>query len=128
MDDAAELHPAQPGVARSNCRVSAFNCRVCSARTKWSWCCNSQTLPIRIGVRDRAMLETLYSTGMRRMELLKLKLYDVDRRRGVVTIREGKGKKDRVIPIGERALAWMDKYLNEVRPVIVVEPDDGTCS
>jgi integrase/recombinase XerD len=78
-----------------------------------------------IGVRDRAMLETLYSTGMRRMELLKLKLYDVDRRRGVVTIREGKGKKDRVIPIGERALAWVDKYLNEVRPVIVVEPDDG---
>jgi integrase/recombinase XerD len=78
-----------------------------------------------IGVRDRAMLETLYSTGMRRMELLKVKLYDVDRRRGVVTIREGKGKKDRVIPIGERALAWVDKYLNEVRPVIVVEPDDG---
>ena len=78
-----------------------------------------------VGVRDRAILETLYSTGMRRTELLNLKLYDVDRKRGVVTIRQGKGKKDRVIPVGERALAWVDKYLNEVRPVIVVEPDDG---
>jgi integrase/recombinase XerD len=77
------------------------------------------------GIRDRAILEMLYSTGMRRMELLKLKLYDVDRRRGIVTIREGKGKKDRVVPVGERALAWMDKYLSEVRPQIVVEPDDG---
>ena len=38
----------------------------------------------------------------------------------------GKGKKDRMIPIGERALAWIDKYLNEVRPALVLEPDDGT--
>lgn len=78
-----------------------------------------------IGVRDRAMLETFYSTGMRRTELLKLKLYDLDRLSGIVTIREGKGKKDRVIPIGERAVAWVEKYLNEVRPSFVVEPDDG---
>jgi integrase/recombinase XerD len=78
------------------------------------------------GIRDRAMLETFYSTGMRRTELLRLRLYDMDRDAGIVTIREGKGRKDRVIPIGERAVAWIDKYLDEARPRLVVEPDDGT--
>ena len=79
-----------------------------------------------VGMRDRAMLETLYSTGMRRTELLRLKLPEIDRQRGLVTIRQGKGKKDRVVPIGERALAWVDKYLNEVRPEFAIDPDDGT--
>jgi len=59
-----------------------------------------------LGIRDRAMLEILYSSGLRRMELLHLKLYDVDQKHGLVTVREGKGKRDRVVPIGERALAW----------------------
>jgi integrase/recombinase XerD len=79
-----------------------------------------------LGIRDRAILEVLYSTGMRRMELIRIKLYDLDRDRGTVIIRQGKGKKDRMIPIGERALAWIDKYLNEVRPSLVLDPDDGT--
>jgi integrase/recombinase XerD len=77
-----------------------------------------------LGLRDRAMLETLYSTGMRRRELVNLKLYDMDTERGTVTVRQGKGKKDRVIPIGDRAAAWVEKYLREARPQIVVEPDD----
>lgn len=47
-----------------------------------------------IGLRDRAMLEVFYSTGMRRMELLGLKLYDLDAERGTVFVRQGKGKKD----------------------------------
>ena len=73
-----------------------------------------------LGVRDRAILETLYSTGMRRMEVVGLKLYDVDAERGTVAIRQGKGRKDRVVPIGERALAWIDKYLTDVRAEHVV--------
>jgi integrase/recombinase XerD len=77
------------------------------------------------GLRDRAMLETLYSTGMRRSELAHLSIYDVDPERGVVMIRQGKGKKDRVVPIGDRALAWLQKYLDEARPQLVAEPDDG---
>ena len=64
-----------------------------------------------LGLRDRAILETLYSTGIRRMELVHLKIYDLDPERGTLMIRQGKGKKDRVIPIGERALAWVEKYL-----------------
>ena len=68
-----------------------------------------------IGIRDRAILETLYSTGLRRMELVQLDCGDVHYERGVVHVYEGKGKKDRVVPIGEQALYWVNRYLNEGR-------------
>ena len=87
---------------------------------------NLPDLETSLGVRDRAILETLYSTGMRRMELVNLKLLDLDVDRGTVMIRQGKGKKDRMIPIGERAILWVDKYVMDVRPSLVCEPDDGT--
>lgn len=77
------------------------------------------------GIRDRAMMETLYSTGIRRSELASLGLYDVQGDAGTLMVRLGKGRKDRVVPIGERALAWIEKYLVEVRPHLLVEPDDG---
>ena len=82
-------------------------------------------IEVPLGIRDRAMLEILYSSGLRRMELLHLKLYDVDQKHGLITVREGKGKRDRVVPIGERALAWLDMYLNTLRPEIVRQPDNG---
>jgi len=82
-------------------------------------------IEVPLGIRDRAILELLYSSGLRRMELLHLKLYDVDQKHGLVTVREGKGKRDRVVPIGERALAWLDMYLNTLRPEIVRQPDDS---
>src|SRR5690606_32159864 len=74
----------------------------------------------RSSKRDRAILETLYSTGMRRRELIGLALFDLDRERGTVMVRQGKGKKDRMIPIGERAVAYIDRYQHEVRPALVV--------
>jgi len=79
-----------------------------------------------IGIRDRAMLETLYSTGIRRMELINLHLHDIDAERGTLMVRQGKGKKDRMIPIGVRALAWIDKYRDDVRPDLACGTDDGT--
>ena len=79
-----------------------------------------------LGLRDRAMLETFYSTGMRRSELAHLMAIDLDYERGTLMVRQGKGRKDRMIPIGERALAWIRRYLDEVRPGLVREPDDGT--
>ena len=79
-----------------------------------------------LGVRDRAILETLYSTGIRRMEVIGLHLFDLDVERGTIMVRQGKGKKDRMIPIGDRAVAWIDKYVTDVRPGLIVEPDDGT--
>lgn len=78
------------------------------------------------GLRDRAILETFYATGMRRMEVAQLKLYDVDRERSSVMVRMGKGKKDRHIPISERALRWIAKYTAEARPSLVMAGDDQT--
>jgi integrase/recombinase XerD len=77
------------------------------------------------GLRDRAILEVLYSTGIRRLEVCGLKVFDIDEERGVLTVRQGKGRKDRIVPIGERAMAWVRKYLDEGRPLVVTEPDDG---
>jgi integrase/recombinase XerD len=79
-----------------------------------------------LGLRDRALLEVLYSTGMRRMEVAGLKLYDLDFDGGTLLIRQGKGRKDRMVPIGERAVAWVLKYVGEARPQLVSEPDDYT--
>ncbi len=78
------------------------------------------------GVRDRAMMEVLYSTGIRRAELAALSLFDIDADRGTLSVRLGKGRKDRVVPIGERALRWVRRYLDEARPLYVVTPDEGT--
>jgi integrase/recombinase XerD len=79
------------------------------------------------GVRDRAMLETLYSSGVRRMELAHLCLYDVDTRGGSLTVRGGKGGHDRVVPLGARAGAWLDRYLEEVRPMLMTGRDEAVC-
>jgi len=78
------------------------------------------------GLRDRAMMEVLYSTGMRRIELSELKLHDIDAERGTVTVRQGKGRKDRVVPIGDRASAWVDKYIREARWRFAAEPEELT--
>ncbi|MEE4136958.1 MAG: site-specific tyrosine recombinase XerC [Desulforhopalus sp.] len=79
-----------------------------------------------MGVRDRAILEVFYSTGIRRSELAHLQLFDVDAERGTVMVRLGKGKKDRMIPIGERAIRWIERYTEDVRPGLVGEVEDGT--
>jgi integrase/recombinase XerD len=78
------------------------------------------------GLRDRAILETFYSTGIRRQECIDLTVFCVDAARGVLSIRQGKGKKDRFAPIGERALAWVQKYLSDARPQLVRGHDGGT--
>ena len=77
-----------------------------------------------LGVRDRAMLEVLYSTGMRRGELVSLRIDDVDLTRGTAFIRQGKGGKDRMVPVGERACRWVDRYLYQVRP-LYLDGEDG---
>jgi len=85
-------------------------------------------LTTALGLRDRAILEVLYSTGLRRMELVGLDLQDLDAERGVVLVREGKGKKDRLVPIGERAIRWTERYLDQVRHRLVharEAPRDG---
>lgn len=69
-----------------------------------------------LGIRDRAVLETFYSTGMRRAELMSVRVDEVYIDRGFLLVNQGKGKKDRVVPIGERAVHWIHRYLEEIRP------------
>jgi integrase/recombinase XerD len=68
-----------------------------------------------IGLRDRAMLEVLYSTGLRVSELLNLRIADIDMRMGCVRC-IGKGDKERLVPIGRKALEAVDVYLAQARP------------
>ena len=76
------------------------------------------------GIRDRAILEVLYSTGIRRQEIVDLSIYSIDGAGGVLTVRQGKGKKDRMIPIGKRALAWVETYVGKVRPLYLRDPGE----
>ena len=68
------------------------------------------------GLRDRAILEILYSSAIRRLELTTLKVADFQADRGVIWIRDGKGGKDRVVPVGGRAGQWVRRYLEGSRP------------
>ena len=77
------------------------------------------------GLRDRTLLEVLYATGMRRKEVANLKVADIDVERATVWVREGKGKKDRLLPTGERALRWVEKYVEEARPKLAPADDEG---
>lgn len=72
-----------------------------------------------VGLRDRTMMELLWATGMRRGEICGLRLADVDLDGGTVTIRRGKSRRDRVVPLGERAVVWLEKYLADSRPLLV---------
>jgi len=74
-----------------------------------------------LGIRDRAMLELFYSCGLRRTELCRLELPDFNADRRTIHVRRGKGKKDRMVPVGERAVQWMEKYLVEVRPRLCLD-------
>ena len=65
-----------------------------------------------LGLRDRAMLETLYATGLRVSELVALKLFEVKLDAGVVRV-TGKGSKERLVPLGEEAVHWIEKYLQD---------------
>ncbi len=78
-----------------------------------------------LGLRNRVMLEVLWSSGIRRMELRHLRQGDIDFERGAMAVRQGKGNKDRVVPIGERALHWLERYLVHGRPRLSEQHDSG---
>jgi integrase/recombinase XerD len=78
-----------------------------------------------LGIRDRAILETLYSSGIRRSELVGLGLADVDPAEWVVMVRRGKGRKDRLVPLGESASHWISRFLCESRPAFATAESGG---
>jgi integrase/recombinase XerD len=73
-----------------------------------------------LGIRDRTILELFYCTGIRRAELARLELADLNTERRTLRVRQGKGHKDRVLPLGSRALHWLRRYLDETRPRLVI--------
>lgn len=70
------------------------------------------------GIRDRAILELFYATGIRRSELINLTLSDINLNQHTLLVRQGKGNKDRLLPIGNTALHWLGRYLNESRDTL----------
>lgn len=68
-------------------------------------------------LRDRAMMELLYACGLRVSELVALRVPQVNRRQGVVRL-TGKGNKERLVPMGEEALEWLEQYLEQARPIL----------
>src|SRR5690606_35714966 len=72
-----------------------------------------------LGLRDRAMLDTLYATGLRVSELISLGALDVSLTEGVVRVTLGKGGKDRLVPLGDEAQYWIDLYLKQSRPELL---------
>jgi len=78
----------------------------------------------KLGLRNRALLELLYSTGLRRAEVVKLEVTDLDFTRGTLLVRRGKGKKDRLVPLGVRAAMWVRRYLERSRPLLVGDPGE----
>lgn len=78
-----------------------------------------------LGMRDRTMLEVLYATGLRVTELVGLRLDQVNLRQGVIRV-VGKGDKERLVPLGEEALYWLDRYLREARPDLYKSLPDAT--
>ena len=79
---------------------------------------NAPNINEAIGLRDRAMLELLYASGLRVSELVTVKVNEVSTQDGVVRV-TGKGNKTRLVPMGEEAADWIDKYLKQARPEIL---------
>lgn len=73
------------------------------------------------GLRDRAMLETIYASGLRVSELVNLQLHEMDLHAGLLRI-TGKGNKERLVPLGEWALDWLQRYLRDSRPALLKQP------
>jgi integrase/recombinase XerD len=75
-----------------------------------------------LGLRDRAIIEVLYSTGIRVTELINLTLADINFEHGLLRVEDGKGGKNRVVPLGEIALFYVKEYLQKVRPQTSAQP------
>ncbi len=78
----------------------------------------------KFGIRDRALLEMLYSSGLRVSELINLKVNDIYFNEEIVRV-TGKGNKQRIVPVGSSALFWVDKYLKESRPLLMKKIKSG---
>jgi integrase/recombinase XerD len=114
-DPAAELELPRPGIRLPKAVLTAAEAEQVLAIP------DASTV---LGLRDRTMLETLYTTGIRRAELVHLDLEHIELNRGVISVRRGKGDKDRFVPLAERTEAWIRRYLTDSRPQLLVHSDE----
>jgi len=75
-----------------------------------------------LGYRDRVILEVLYTSGIRKQEVIQLTLNDVDYHDGILKIENGKGGKDRIVPLGRIACRYLENYIKSVRPELIKDP------
>jgi site-specific recombinase XerD len=73
-------------------------------------------LSLPLDIRDRAVMEVLYSTGIRSNELMNLYVYDADLKDRILFVRKGKGRKQRIVPLGTMAVTYLKEYLEKIRP------------
>lgn len=77
------------------------------------------------GIRDRAILETMYATGIRRCEMVALTVFDIDYHRQLLRVNDGKDEQDYLVPLGARPIKWILQYLTHVRRLYVDADDEG---
>jgi integrase/recombinase XerD len=87
---------------------------------------NAPNVQTSLGLRDRAMFEVLYATGLRVSELVGLAVHHISLTDGVVRVVQGKGGKDRLIPMGAEAAHWVSTFLNESRPSLLGQQTSQT--
>lgn len=121
-----KLHPVQPGERDELPRPEKRLPKAVLTPDEAEAVLHQPDLETLVGLRDRVILEVFYATAIRRLELGALKLWDIDYERACLTVRQGKGNKDRIVPLGERAQAWLEKYRDEARPSLVAGRDDAT--
>jgi tyrosine recombinase XerD subunit len=85
---------------------------------------SSPDIETHFGLRDKAMFETIYATGLRVSELVNLTLSEINLSAGWLRV-TGKGDKERIVPLGELSIDWLDRYLKESRPALMKKPHDG---
>ncbi|EKD28775.1 MAG: site-specific tyrosine recombinase XerC [uncultured bacterium] len=85
----------------------------------------SPNLGTSIGIRDRAIMELLYSTAIRRSECANLNIFDLDLNEGYIRINQGKGRKDRIVPLGKKASEYLKIYIEKVYPEQTKELDSN---
>ncbi|MCP3677451.1 MAG: tyrosine-type recombinase/integrase, partial [Deltaproteobacteria bacterium] len=83
---------------------------------------NSPDTSCTLGYRDKTIMEVLYTTGIRKEELNNLTLGDVDYHEGYLRIISGKGRKDRIVPLGRIACRYLENYIRSVRPSLIRDP------
>lgn len=86
---------------------------------------NAPDTTMLLGYRDKTILEVLYTTGIRKEELNNLNVQDVDYRDGFLRIIQGKGRKDRVVPLGRISCRYLENYIKAVRPELIRDPHNN---